>query len=66
MEKLDAKEKVSLIGVLLGSLGDHQKEIDQDLMNEKIIIMNDSADNTTPKERRETIKKVATDLIKSL
>ncbi|MDM5266948.1 hypothetical protein [Bacillus wiedmannii] len=66
MKNLDQKEKVALISVLLGALGKHQEEIDQDLFNDKVVVLNEMTDDTTPKQRREAIKKVTTNLLESL
>lgn len=55
-----------MISVLLGVLGKHQEEIDQDLFNDKVVVLNEMTDETTPKQRRETIKKVTTNLLESL
>ncbi|PEW69967.1 hypothetical protein CN448_11860 [Bacillus cereus] len=66
MKGLEQQEKVSLVGALLGVLGSASQEVDQTLLDEKMTILNAVTDDTTPRQRRESLKKVTELILKSL
>ncbi|ACJ70531.1 hypothetical protein P4I81_04355 [Bacillus cereus] len=66
MKGLEQQDKVSLVGALLGVLGSASQEVDQTLLDEKMTILNAVTDDTTPRQRRESLKKVTELILKSL
>ncbi|MFK4363302.1 hypothetical protein ABH963_000056 [Bacillus sp. RC55] len=66
MKGLEQQDKVSLAGALLGVLGPASEEVDQTLLDEKMPILNTVTDDTTPRQRRESLKKVTELILKSL
>lgn len=66
MKGLEQQDKVSLVGALLGVLGSASQEVDQTLLDEKMPILNTVTDDTTPRQRRESLKKVTELILKSL
>ncbi|MGQ3736367.1 hypothetical protein [Bacillus sp. Fil] len=66
MKGLEQQDKVSLVGALLGVLGPASEEVDQTLLDEKMPILNTVTDDTTPRQRRESLKKVTELILKSL
>ncbi|BAR84876.1 MULTISPECIES: hypothetical protein [Bacillus cereus group] len=66
MKGLEQQDKVSLVGALLGVLGPASQEVDQTLLDEKMPILNAVTDDTTPRQRRESLKKVTELILKSL
>ncbi|MFJ1113762.1 hypothetical protein ACIKIA_07865 [Bacillus thuringiensis] len=47
-------------------LGPASQEVDQTLLDEKMPILNAVTDDTTPRQRRESLKKVTELILKSL
>ncbi|MGH0586785.1 hypothetical protein ACQVQY_11865 [Bacillus mycoides] len=66
MKGLEQQDKVSLVGALLGVLGPASEEVDQTLLDEKMPILNTVTDDTTPRQRRESLKKITELILKSL